>query len=300
MGIMKFARSSTGVGLGLALGRSVPPWIGYPGGRFIADRMAGRKGSSLVRIIRANQWVIRGEKSTPDELNEAVKDVLRHQARCFYDLYHTLTNPKAMGNLFAKSPASEKLIELSRSGDSGAFVVAPHLSNFDLALMALAYRGMQGQVLTYGQPTGGYKIQNDIRAQTDLDITPVSDETHQKAIQTMQTGGIVITAVDRPIQRKAHTLNFFNRPSPMPAGHIRMALEADVPVIVVAVYTHSDTQYDIHLSEPIPMERYSDPATEIRQNGEAVLSVIEGYIRQAPGEWLMYYPPWPEALEEMP
>jgi KDO2-lipid IV(A) lauroyltransferase len=300
MDFMKFARSSTGVGLGLALGRSVPPWIGYPGGRFIADWMAGRKGSSLVRTIRANQWVIRGEKSTSEELDEAAKEVLRHQARCFYDLYHTLTNPEKMGKLLAKSPATENLVEISRSGDSGTFVVAPHLSNFDLALLALAYRGLQGQVLTYGEPTGGYKIQNDIRAQTDLVITPVSDEAHQKAIQTMQNGGIVITAVDRPIKRKAHTLTFFNRASPMPAGHIRMALEAKVPVRVVAACTHSDTQYDIHLSEPIPMEPHTNPATEIRQNGEAVLSVIEGYIRQAPGEWLMYYPPWPEALEEMP
>jgi lauroyl/myristoyl acyltransferase len=299
MGLMKFARSSTGVRLGLALGRSVPSWIGYPGGRFFADRIAGRKGSSLVRTIRANQWVVRGEKSTSEELDEAVKAVLRHQARCFYDLYHTLTNPEAMGNLLIKSPATERLVEISQSGD-GAFVAAPHLSNFDLALMGLAYRGLQGQVLTHGEPTGGYKIQNDLRAKTDLDITPVSDETHQKAIQTMVNGGVVITAVDRPIRRKAHTLTFFNRASPMPAGHIRMALEAEVPVIIVAAYAYSDTQYDIHLSDPIPMERHPDPAIEIRQNGEAVLSVIEGYIRQAPGEWLMYYPPWPEALEEMP
>jgi predicted LPLAT superfamily acyltransferase len=35
-------------------------------------------------------------------------------------------------------------------------------------------------------------------------------------------------------------------------------------------------------------------------NTEMVLKVAEGYIRQAPYQWAMFYPVWPEALNEMP
>jgi KDO2-lipid IV(A) lauroyltransferase len=191
------------------------------------------------------------------------------------------------------------MVAMSQDPKFGAFLVAPHLSNFDLILIANAFRGLHGQVLVYGQPTGGYDIQNQIRASTKLEITPVSEDTHQRAIENMKSGGFVITAVDRPIRSKAHRLEFFERPSPLPAGHIRMALEADVPVLVAAAFMRDDGYYDLELSEPIPMEPHPDPAVEIKHNGETVLRVIEGFIRKRPGQWLMYYPVWPEVLEEM-
>jgi KDO2-lipid IV(A) lauroyltransferase len=39
---------------------------------------------------------------------------------------------------------------------------------------------------------------------------------------------------------------------------------------------------------------------EIVQNAENVLKVAEGFIRQAPGQWEMTFPVWPEAMNEVP
>jgi lauroyl/myristoyl acyltransferase len=75
-----------------------------------------------------------------------------------------------------------------------------------------------------------------------------------------------------------------------------MALDADVPVVVVAVKLGSDDKYELLLSDPIPMQRLPEPQEEIRQNAENVLKVIESFIRQAPGQWLMYYPAWPDLM----
>lgn len=147
--------------------------------------------------------------------------------------------------------------------------------------------------MTYGNPTGGYKIQNDIRSQTGLILTPISPEVLRQAIENMRSGGFVITAVDRPILRKTQKMDFFGHPSPLPAGHIRMAIKAEVPIIVVAAEMQTDHLYHINISDPIELIHNSDPDEEIRVNGEAVLRVIEGYIRQAPSQWLMYYPVWP-------
>jgi KDO2-lipid IV(A) lauroyltransferase len=253
----------------------------------------------MVQAVRANQLVIRGEDTPSDEIDRAVEEVLIHAGRCFIDLYHNLQNPAGLKQLSALNPKLERLIASSIDGSHGAFIVAPHLSNFDLVLLAAAYRGLKAQVLTYGNPTGGYKIQNDLRAQTGLNITPVSTEVHLQAIENMRSGGFVITAIDRPIRRKAHRMNFFGRPSPLPAGHISMALEAKVPIIVVAAELLADKLYHVHISDPIELVGHDDPDEEIRINGEAILRVIEGYIRQAPSQWLMYYPAWPNGLVEV-
>jgi lauroyl/myristoyl acyltransferase len=295
--MQRFFNSSFGVNLGLTLGRLLPPKVGYRLSAFGARILARRTDSPMVKAVRANQAVIRGESTTPEELDQAILEVFEHAGRCFVDLYHNLQNPEGMKALCPPTGDLERLIAWSQDDEFGAFVVAPHLSNFDLELLAAAYRGLTGQVLTYGNPSGGYKIQNQIRAQTGLNITPVSSDVHLQAVEKLQNGGFVITAIDRPIRRKAHYMNFFGRPSPLPAGHIRMALEANVPVIAAAVELKADGLYYLEVSDPLELIRRADPDEEIRINGEAVLRILESFIRRAPGQWLMYYPAWPNRVQ---
>jgi len=300
MDLQRIATSSYGVKAALAIARLVPPTIGLALGNLAADWIARRNNSSMVRAVRINQWVIHNQKLNPAELHEATKAVFRHAARCFYDLFRSLNEPEKIKELSPDSPESRRLVEQSKSGQDGAMIVAPHLSNFDLVLLANAYRGLQGQVLSYGQPTGGYEIQNQFRASTGLEITPVRGEiTHLKAIESMRNGGFVMTAVDRPIRNKKHFLNFFGRPSPLPTGHIRMAISAEVPVIVAAANYQSDEKYHLTLSDPIQMQSFSDHAKEIRVNAEIVLDVIARFILKSPEQWQMYYPVWSEAEEEI-
>jgi KDO2-lipid IV(A) lauroyltransferase len=296
--MQRFFRSSFGVNAGLVLGKLLPLKLGYRLSELVAGKLARRTTSHLVNAVRANQAVVRESNIASDLVTEAVDQVLKHAGRCFVDLYHNLQNPVGLKDLSPLSPALENLITGSLDGSVGAFIVTPHLSNFDLVLLAAAYRGLKAQVLTYGNPTGGYQIQNEIRAQTGLNITPVSPEVHQMAIENMRNGGFVITAVDRPIRRKAHYMEFFGRLSPLPVGHIRMALEADVPIIPVAADFRADQRYHLRISEPIDLVRQDNPDQEIRINGEAVLRVLEGYIRDAPEQWLMYFPVWPDVSDE--
>ncbi|MBC8496460.1 MAG: lysophospholipid acyltransferase family protein [Anaerolineales bacterium] len=288
--------SRFGVNLALWIGRTMPPVLSYRIANFGANLLA-KRDNAMTQAIRANQWVIRGENSSPEELDQAVREVFQHAGRGFADLYHNLMNPEGIKRLCPLTASIEKLLEINQPDTPGAFIVAPHLSAFDIALLALAYHGLRGKVLTYGNPPGGYELQNEIRASTGLEITPVlGEETHLEAIEYMRQGGAVITAVDRPIRKKAHTLTFFGRPSPLPAGHIRMALEADMPVIIAAAQMTEAGKYRINISDPIPMVPHSDPDIEIRQNAEAVLKAIEEFIRLEPGQWLMYYPAWPEVM----
>lgn len=295
--MQRLFNSSFGVSCGLGLGRITPPNLGYLLTTVGAKILAQGKHSAIVKAVRANQLVVRGQCTSPDEINLAVDEVLIHAGRCFVDLYHNLHNPIGLKHLSPLNPALERLIAQSHDDSPGAFIVAPHLSNFDLVLLAAAYRGLKGQVLTYGNPSGGYKIQNDVRSQTGLNITPVSPEVHRQAIENMRSGGFVITAVDRPIRHKAHSMNFFGNPSPLPTGHIRMALESDVPIIVAAAEMRADQLYHLNISDPIELIHHTDPDEEIRINGEAVLRVIEDYICQAPAQWLMYYPVWSIRME---
>jgi phosphatidylinositol dimannoside acyltransferase len=225
---------------------------------------------------------------------------MRHQAHCLFDLYHYRRDPDALQALAPVTDQIAALIERSRSRSGGALVVIPHLSNFDVAFIAQSHRGLRAQLLTLAQPNGGYRAQNGIRNVPGFDITPVSEDSLRNAVARLKDGGIVITGIDRPVAGKTRELTFFGHSCYLPAGHIRMALAADVPVIPAAVTMEPGGQYQLTVGERMTMCPDGDTVTCIRRNAEAVLEVLAGFIRQAPQQWLMYYPVWPHALDMCP
>lgn len=303
MALQRFTNSRFGVGFALALARSLPPPLGYRVGRGLAGLIARFRNSTLVRAVRVNQWVVHGGRLQGEALEAQVRRVLRHGARCLYDLYHHLGHPHEVANLVHLDENLKRLVAQSRDPQPGrgVMVVGPHLSNFDLAMVALGYAGLVAQILSVATPTGGYAWQNRMRSVGDLTVTPVGVSTLAEAIERLRQGGVVATGVDRPVPGKRELLPFFGRSAPLPVGHVRIAMDAGVPIQVVAcTFDEAAGVYRVTLSPPIPLQRTGDRRADIRANALRVLAVLEERIRQAPHQWLMYFPVWPDALEEVP
>ena len=284
----------------LLIGKYLPRGAGYRLSSRIASIISSRTNLEITRAIRANQYVVRGEQNSKQELVEISKEVLEHAGRCSYDLYHFYSKPEMIESLVPDSKPMRSFIELCADG-RGYVVVAPHLSNFDLVVTGLVRYGLQAKVLSFPNPGKGYQYQNKLRESFGLDITPLGDSIIEgEIVDYLKKGGVVATGVDRPIpgRKRRHFVKFFGRPSPLSAGYISMALAADVPVIVVKSFMLPDGTYGFQYSDPLPMERIGNKIENIKHNTEMVLKRIETYIKETPGQWLMYYPVWPDVLNE--
>lgn len=287
-----------GVGGALLLSRGMPTQIAYPFIRLIASVLSHQNNSNLVRAIRANQWVISGEKLTDAELKQRTRMVLQNTGRSIYDFYHYLRSPQKVIDLVAFDTRFTEWFECSLKQKQPMIWVAPHQSNFDLMARALILKGTQFQVLSYPQPNAGYRWQNQIRELPGLEITPMSIQALRQASVTLRSNGTVVTGVDRPLPDPdaKYQPTFFGRPAALPVFHIRLALKHDLPIIVIAGRRDPDGKTLIMATDPIPMQHYADLHEETIRNAEAVLSAIENFIRLAPEQWAMFYPIWPEAL----
>lgn len=286
----------------ILIGETFPPRLGYRIARSLARLLTWFENSDLSQAIRANQWVAQGEDLSHPELVAATQAVLTHAGKCYYDLYHTWRDEQALLEMVPNCPAIEDFIDYTQSG-RGTLVVAPHLSNFDLVVRALAAYGLKAKILTLENPSGGKKVQNKLRATTGLDITPLDGSgVYVDVIKHLKAGGVAATGVDRPFpkRKKKHQVNFMGRPSALPVGYIRLALAADVPITVVAAQKIAPQTYNLLNSGPLPLQRYQDRVQEVVKNAEMVLEVIAEYIHRAPEQWLMYYPVWPEVMELVP
>ena len=87
-------------------------------------------------------------------------------------------------------------------------------------------------------------------------------------------------------------LEFFGRKARLPVGHARLALHAGVPLAVAVTRrtgegTYAATMLDFF--EPYSTGNDTQDAIDLSQR---VITVFEGYLRQHPEEWLMFFPVW--------
>ncbi len=298
----RITNSRFAVGLALSIGRGVPARVGFPLTRFVARRIAGRRNSSMVRSVRANQWVVSQERLSAGELDQAVEETFSHTARCLYNLYRYLEDEEALKRMVSFDSRAEALLEQTNLGQDPIIIVGVHMSNFDFVMRAAAACGMRVLALAMPQSkdTTGYEWQNDLRRKAGVEVVPASMTALRLATGRLREGGSVLTGMDRPLPSSKYRPKFFGRPASLPVMHIHLALKTGAPVVAVAAVMQSDGVLQLLASDPIHMKSHPDRHTEIVLNAENVLNVAEEFIRLAPRQWAMFYPVWPEALAQMP
>jgi phosphatidylinositol dimannoside acyltransferase len=299
MNLQGIINSQASIGLALALGKMIPEKSSYgltnPAGKWIASL----RKSAMVRAVRANQWVVSDGKLSGKELDRAVSAVFQSTAHCLYDFYHFFDRPEEIRQRVEITPDVCQAFERSHKGEGGMVCVTPHLSNFDLAGQALALHGWRILVLAYPQPNKGYARQNKIRSRGEFEVVPLSITTLRQAKERLKQRGVVLTGLERPITGTNYYPKFFGRPAPVPVTYIRLAMETHVPVVVVACQTRPDGSYLVQGSQPVWMQSDSDLKTSIEANAERVLLEVEKFIRPVPNQWSMFYPVWPEVVDNV-
>lgn len=278
----------------------MPPRIGYKFSAFAADQIASHGNWHIVRGVRANQWVVCGENLGGEALHQAVRATFRNSALAIFNLYHYVNNPKASQCLIKPDAVTQELIQRPEYAERGLMLLGLHMSNFDLVLQAMCRRGLKAMALTIPDPQGGRRLEYEMRKRIGMNLVPASASTMRQAVRYLQAGGLVLTGIDRPVPQSNCRPKFFGRPSSLPAHHIHLALKSHVPVMVICAIMQPDEKYHVFASDLIEMQPHSDRETEILQNAEKVLNIAEGFIRQAPQQWVMSLPVWPEIVNQIP
>lgn len=298
--LQQIISSSFSLRLVSALAKRLPPRVGYGVASGVAEYIARQRNSKVVRAIRANQWVVRGELFDGVALDQAVRETLRHSARCVFDLYHYVENTDAAGSLIVLEPSFQHIARRHEFESRGLLVVGLHLSNFDLVLQWLCKGGLKLLVITIPDPQGGRRMEYEIRQRTGINLLPASMAAIRQALKYLQQGGLVLTGADRPIPNPQVRPCFFGRSAALPVHHVYLATKAQVPLVVVVANFQSDGKYHACASDPIEMDRYSDPDVGLLRNAEKVLRVAEGFIQRAPQQWSVPLAVWPDVLDWVP
>lgn len=299
MKLTKLINSSFGIATALLLSKLLPPPVAYRLVGPIAGIISKQKNLDIIKTVRCNQWVIHDQKLDSKQLDTCVYQVFKFHLSSLYDFYHNVNHPERIDKKVTFSPDLIELIEQHKGSDRGLLLLSPHLSNFDLAGIAMVRNLTKYTILSYPKPPSGYYWQNKIREGSGVEVLPMSQVNLRLVGERLRSGGVVITGIDRPMEASNYPTIFFNHPAMLPVTPIRLALKYNAQVAVCICLHIKNGMYTITSTQPFEMERNPNLALELTSNTERVLRIAEEYIRRYPEQWAMFYPVWPQFFGKM-
>lgn len=294
MNFQQLVTTELGTRAWLALG-ALPPRMGYAFARWLTRRLYLHKRGVVYRVLYDNQKHVLGPEATDEQVDAAVAAVLHHAGIVNYDLVRAISRDEQA--ILASMDLGADFwpnLEAARATGQGVLICAAHLSNFNLGFLAFAIQGgFPIQALSAAEEAGGFKVVRELRSRGLIEDTPIDPGSLRKAIVRLRQGGVALTGADWPVPDAQDGISFFGAPSFLSSGNVRLALSANAVLVPLACRWTPERGYYAMTGPHLQLERTGNREDDIRHNTHRILSVLEGWIRESPDQWLMYHPVWP-------
>ena len=194
------------------------------------------------------------------------------------------------------APETQTYIQQALATGKGLFILACHMSNFDLGGIALAQATpVPLQVLSLADPPPDVEVFNHLREQCHVMMTPISPQALRDAMARLRAGGAVVTGPDYPMDEDGPPVTFFGAPANLPTGYVRIPLRTGSLVMTVAV-CYRDGAYRVEANPPLTLRHTGDRGRDVMENLHRILAEVEAFIRERPEEWMMFKPVWKDDM----
>lgn len=303
MTVKSYFQDSGRVALGMWLGKHCSLSAGRRLAGFAAGILSVFQTSKMMRAIKANQWIASAETLNRAELIARSKMVTRNILINLFEYFYYYQHLEEARQRIVLSQEMQTLLEDSAKAGKPQIVLGPHLGGFDLFGMMMGKLGLKVVALSYPKPNKTYQAQNALREQAGIRVMPINLCAFREAKRLMLHEGFsLVTGIDRPIESKddqKYKPAFFGRPANLSTYYVRLARETGAVVRVACGVTRADGMFYYDCTPPIPLEEYDNLSDDIVLNAEKVLRAVEKFIQAYPEQWAMFYPLWPEALEQI-
>lgn len=281
-------------GTGLRLARLLPPRIGYALAEGAASAIC-RARPLLYQVVRNNLRHVLGPAAGDATLTATTRALFKHAARTNYEFFHMVgKSAEETTAVLPLPPARIAQIRAARADGRGVLLLGTHMGNFNLGILALAAAvDVPIQALSVANPNQGFTLLNQWRTRWGMEITPISRQSLRRAVDRLETGGVVLTAFDHPIPREDRLISFFDHPSYLPLGPARLARIPDLFVMLGSCHYDPAHGYLLH-THILDAERTRDRKHDTLVNAHRMAQVLEEYVATHPEQWLMFYPLWPD------
>jgi KDO2-lipid IV(A) lauroyltransferase len=248
------------------------------------------------RIGRANLTAAFPEKS-PGEIERILAGVWDNLGRLgaeFAHIDHIWEHDPARpeDSRIEIEPRTHELFARLRLDGKPALIFASHLGNWELPALAAVAHGLDAATL-YRRPNiaAANRIIEEMRAVKMGTLIPASHDAPFKLAQALQSGQHVAMLVDQYFTNGVE-VTFFGRKTKANPMLARLLRQVDCPIHGVRIIRLPGHRFRAELSEEVAPVRDAAGQIDIQGTMQAITSVIEGWIREYPDQWLWLHRRW--------
>ena len=182
-----------------------------------------------------------------------------------------------------------------RDDGKPALIFSAHLANWELAAVSAAEHGLDAAVL-FRAPNNRFMAEliHETRSNSMVKLVPTGFQSVFSMAGTLERGGHVGMLVDQYYHEihGAVRVNFFGRSTPANPTLARFARQFDCPVYGTRIVRLPKNRFRVDLVGPIDLPRDAEGKVDIQGATQTVMSIIEGWIREHPEQWLWLHRRW--------
>lgn len=252
--------------------------------------------ASQRRGIRANLRVVLGRRNV--EL--AVLSSYCNYGRNWTDIMRMVRLRGAGLQAMIGRRSDPRPMEEALARGTGAILVSPHFGNWELGGLGLADLGYRVSVLTFREPDEKVTDQRRrVREERGIGVIYVDRDDPSplaviEAVNALRRNEVLCLIGDRDGSSNTVRVDFFGKPTDLPAGAAYLALATGAPIIPVFVPLEKG-RYATLMEDAIYVTgRPGDNRSAVRDAVQQLAKVFEQYIRQYPDQWYTYFDYWQE------
>jgi KDO2-lipid IV(A) lauroyltransferase len=250
------------------------------------------------RIGRANLTAAFPEKS-PDEIETILMGVWDNLGRVGAEFAHLdhiwdydQNFPTRYGRIEVQ-PHSHELFFQLKDDDKPALIFTSHLANWELPALAAAAHGIEASVL-YRRPNiaSADRIIQQIRQVKMGTLVPAGRDAPIRLAEALKRGEHVGMLVDQYLTNGVE-VTFFGRKTRANPMLARLLRQVECPIHGVRIVRlPGGHRFRADLTEEVQPVRNAQGQIDVQGTTQAINSVIEGWVREHPEQWLWLHRRW--------
>jgi KDO2-lipid IV(A) lauroyltransferase len=248
------------------------------------------------RIGRANLTAAFPEKS-PAELETILAGVWDNLGRLgaeFAHLDHIWEHDPAHPELsrIEIQPRTHELFAQLRLDGKPALIFFCHLGNWELPAVAAVAHGLDAAIL-FRRPNSASanRVIEELRQVKMGTLIPAGRDAPFKLAEALQKGQHVAIQVDQWFTNGVE-VTFFGRKTKANPTLARLLRQIECPIHGVRIIRLPGHRFRAELSEEVAPVRDAAGQIDIAGTMQAITSVVEGWIREYPDQWLWLHRRW--------
>jgi len=261
-------------------------------------RIAQRIGPRLreEKIGRANLTAAFPEKS-PQEIDAIMAGVWDNLGRVGAEFAHIdriwdYVEAHPEKSRIELSERTYELFHQLRLDGKPALIFASHLANWEMPALAAVAHGLDTAIL-YRRPNiaSADRIIQEMRQVKMGTLIPAGREAPLRLADALRNGQHVAMLVDQWWSNGVE-VTFFGRKTRANPTLARLLRQVECPVHGVRIIRLPGHRFRAELSEEVKPVRDAKGEIDIQGTMQAVTSVIEGWVREYPEQWLWLHRRW--------